>query len=209
MNLYYLQIDAKKFWGGGLGALTIILSLTLSLWWWKEEKQAFEKNLTSPARVADQRVEGFTWQELKAGQKQFEIIADLAEVFNKEQIAVLKQVDHPVQARTYYNKGPVTMFAREIIYNLITKDTEARGDVLVVTSEGATLRTQSLLWKNDLARLQTTDPVTLDKEGLHLTGVGMVADTQLQHVSLGTSGGRIQTTFQGAGQQILPQRKQP
>ncbi len=94
----------------------IILSLCLSLWWWQEEKRAAEKSPAGPpARVADQRVESFTWQELKGGQKQFELIADLAEVFNKEQIAVLKKIEHPVEARTYYDKGPVTLYAREVI----------------------------------------------------------------------------------------------
>lgn len=207
MNLYYLQIDAKKFLGGGgIAILAIVISLSLSFWWWEQEKRAMEKPLTPPTRAADQRVEGFVWQELKDDKKQYEIIADLAEVFVKEQTAVLKQVEKPVEARTYYEQGPVSLFARQITYNLNTKDAEARGDVLVVTEEGSTLRTESIQWKASLGQIQTQDPVVMEREGLHLTGTGMIGDTRLEKVTLF---GRIQTTFKGSGGGIFMKRKQP
>lgn len=206
MNLYYLQIDAKRFLGGGgVAILAITLSLALSFWWLEEEKRAVEKTMAAPARAADQRLEGLVWQELKEGQKQYEIIADVAEVFNKEQIAILKKTDNLVAARTYYEKGPVTLYAREITYNLNTKDAEARGEVAVVAEEGSTLRTDYLEWKANLGQIKTNAPVSLEREGLHLTGTGMVADTHLEHVNLF---GRIQTTFQGSGGQIFGRRKQ-
>lgn len=206
MKLYYLKTDAKK-WIGIIGViiLAVILSWILLVWRGQEEKGNGEKPPTPPSRLADQRVEGFIWQELKDDRLSLEIIADLAEVYNQENIAVLKKITKPVETRTYDQKGKVTLFAREITYNLNTKDGQARGDVLVVADDGTTLRTQSLQWIAIQGKIKTRDPVTLDRQGLHLEGIGLEADTHLQkvnHIEHTT------TTFQGGSTKFFPQRNQ-
>lgn len=164
-----------------------------------------EKPPSAPGRVAEQRVEGFVWQEMKDDQKQYEIIADVAEVFMKEQIAVLKQVDKLVEARTYSDQGMVTLFARQITYNFNTKDAEAQGDVMVVSDEGTVLKTSNLQWLGSLGKIKTKDPVTIDRQGLHLAGTGLEANTHLENIKFF---GRPQTTIQGSGVKLFKKRKE-
>ena len=208
MNLYYLQVNTRNFWVWGIAVISVLaLVLAFNLAWYPEEKREPEKTVSSssPARRADQKVEGFFYQELKENQKQFELMADVAEVYNQEHLAVLKMIEHPVEARSYTDKGPVTLYAREMTYNLLTKDAEARGDVLVVAEEGKnTLSTQSLQWIAILAKVKTKDPVTINREGLHITGTGMEADTNLENVLFY---GRTETTFRGSGAPIFTPRK--
>jgi LPS export ABC transporter protein LptC len=59
---------------------------------------------------------------------------------------------------------------------------EALGNVVVTTDEGVKLTTESLRWDPDINRIVTDDFVTITKNQNVITGYGLEADQQLNHI---------------------------
>jgi LPS export ABC transporter protein LptC len=59
---------------------------------------------------------------------------------------------------------------------------EALGNVVVTTDEGIKLSTQSLRWDPDINKIVTDDFVTITKSQNVITGYGLEADQQLNHI---------------------------
>lgn len=61
-----------------------------------------------------------------------------------------------------------------------TKNLEARGNVVVVSSDSTTLRTEKLYWDNRRQVVHTTEFVRIDSPKEHLQGYGFESDQHLQ-----------------------------
>jgi LPS export ABC transporter protein LptC len=61
-----------------------------------------------------------------------------------------------------------------------TKNLEATGDVLVVSSDSTTLRTERLYWDNKRQVVHTTEFVRIDSPKERLQGYGFESDQHLQ-----------------------------
>jgi LPS export ABC transporter protein LptC len=82
-----------------------------------------------------------------------------------------------------------------------TDDLEARGNVRVVTEDGAILKTEVLFWDHQRARIYTDEPVEIQRGADVLAGVGMEADPGLTRVELKRS---VRGTVKSNPEQLLP-----
>ena len=64
------------------------------------------------------------------------------------------------------------------------KDLKAFGRVRVETDEGSVLTTETLRWDNEERLIETDDPVTIEKGGKVIRGMGLVSDPNLEHITI-------------------------
>lgn len=108
--------------------------------------------------------------EKKKSKKEWELEADLTEIFNTEQTTLLKHVKLKFFPE---NRKVVTVVANEGKFNNETKNMEVSGDVVVSSEEGYSLKTNSLKWTSSKKIIETDDPVEISKEGLNIKGKGL------------------------------------
>ena len=134
--------------------------------------------------VPDAKITGFHLVETKGGAKLWEIWGDLAEVFEKEELARVMKVTQQVTVTLYSGQGKLTSRSDKATLNMRTKDVHLEGNVTATSEVGTSLQTQSLDWSAEDRRLFTQSPVTLVKGGLVSRGVGMEAETDLERARL-------------------------
>jgi LPS export ABC transporter protein LptC len=124
----------------------------------------------------DQEIEAFTLRQSENGELTWELVAELAFVWDDTHQAVAERptVD-------FYENGEhvAVLTADEGTVNLLTNDMEARHGVVVVSEEGAVLKTEMLGWDNRRQRLFTNQVVRYEKGGTTLTGSGFESDPDL------------------------------
>jgi LPS export ABC transporter protein LptC len=124
----------------------------------------------------DQEIEKFTLRQSEGGELTWELVAELAFVWDDTHQAVAQ---HP-RVDFYKNGGHVAVLnAEEGTVNLLTNDMEARTGVVVTSDAGATLKTEVLGWDNRQQRLFTERAVSYEKGGVSLTGSGFESDADL------------------------------
>jgi LPS export ABC transporter protein LptC len=129
-------------------------------------------------------IHGIHMVETKDGTKLWEVRADKAEVFERDGVSVLRQVEAPVEVILYSSQGTLTALAAEAAIQLKTKDLTLRGDVRGRSDRGTDLRTASLHWTAATRLLHTTDEVVLTRGGMVSRGKGMEAETNLERVRI-------------------------
>jgi hypothetical protein len=111
----------------------------------------------------DQEIEKFTLRQSEGGELTWELVAELAFVWDDTHQAVAQ---HP-RVDFYKNGEHVAVLnAEEGTVNLLTNDMEARTGVVVV-------------WDNRQQRLFTERAVSYEKGGISLTGSGFESDADL------------------------------
>ena len=124
----------------------------------------------------DQEIEKFTLRQSEGGELTWELVAELAFIWDDTHQAVAK---HP-RVDFYKNGQHVAVLnALEGTVNLLTNDMEARTGVVVVSDAGATLKTEVLGWDNRQQRLFTERAVSYERGGISLTGSGFESDADL------------------------------
>jgi len=64
------------------------------------------------------------------------------------------------------------------------KEIKVWGDVVITSSDGYRVATNSLLYERERQQITTQDPVTLDGKGVQVKGVGLVVDLKTKKISL-------------------------
>jgi LPS export ABC transporter protein LptC len=77
-----------------------------------------------------------------------------------------------------------TLTAREGVYNSVEEEVHARGDVLVVSDDGARLETEVLSWRKETNRIFTDAFVTITREQNTVSGYGLDTDPQLEDLHI-------------------------
>ena len=129
-------------------------------------------------------IHGIHMVETKDGTKLWEVRADKAEVFERDGVSVLRQLDTPVEVILYSSQGTLTALAEEAAIQLKSKDLTLRGDVRGRSDRGTDLRTASLHWTAATRLLHTADDVVLTRGGMVSAGKGMEAETNLERVRI-------------------------
>lgn len=123
---------------------------------------------------ADAGMEGFVYHQTKDGKVQWEVAAQRAEVFEERHEATL--VD--VQLRLFGQDGEDMMVdADEGLINTETNDFSLRNQetpIVIELANGFTIFTPDLHWIDEKQEIRTSSPVTIQGNGLTITGVGLV-----------------------------------
>ena len=65
-----------------------------------------------------------------------------------------------------------------------SKDIRAEENVIMVSEEGTTLRTERLDWNQKAGLIKTDLPVTVERAQDILTGIGLEADRELKNIKI-------------------------
>lgn len=132
--------------------------------------------------VPDQEFSDFTTVESDSGIVKWVLSAPVARVYNSSKLLV---TDDP-RIEFYNEDGTLAsvLIAKKGEYNQVTHDLTALGSVVVTSSEGYTLETESLIWVEKLEEIHTEDFVRFTKGRDILTGYGFRSDPDLKNVEI-------------------------
>lgn len=141
-----------------------------------------------PPTKADYHIKEVRLQEMGSGNTHWSLVADQAEVFEREGKTLMRKVRITVEEpdRTW----TVTGDEGDLID--ATKDVEVRKNVVLVSSDGVRLETETLRWQAKERRVWTTDPVTIFREGAIVKGRGLDAWMSDERTQVK---GRVRATF--------------
>jgi LPS export ABC transporter protein LptC len=134
----------------------------------------------SPADTADQVLLGMSHYVTQDGVQRARVRADTAYFYSPTQTAALQHVHI-----TFFNAGggeTSTLTAREGTYHWRTGDMEARGNVIVVTTDGRTLRTEELRYSQAQSKVTSDLPFVFDGPNRHVEGEGFTSDPDFKDV---------------------------
>lgn len=152
----------------------IILSLS-SCGKEKHERPTVAGKKSSP----EQAIENFTLTHTSQGEKEWELEADRAEIYKTEGKTIVQKL-----RIKFYDQGKITsiLTAREGKLHSQSGDMEVRGDVVITSEEGTTLKTESLRWDAKREKILTDDWVRQERADTIITGQGLESDPELEKV---------------------------
>jgi len=132
--------------------------------------------------IPDQEFSDFSTVESDSGLVKWKLRAPVARVYNSKKLLV---TDDPV-IDFYDEDGKIasTLTAKKGEFNQQTHDLTALGNVVVTTSEGYKLETESLVWLQELGEIHSEDFVKVTKGSDILTGYGLKTDPSLKNVEI-------------------------
>ncbi|MBI3990870.1 MAG: LPS export ABC transporter periplasmic protein LptC, partial [Candidatus Omnitrophica bacterium] len=126
-----------------------------------------------------QKMQGFSFEGFsEGGKKKWEVAGASAKFLDNK--VELKDVS----GRTYDGERKVNINAKEGYYIQQEELVHLEKDVVVTTSDGATLSTDSLDWSGKNELVTTDKKVIVTKDNIEIEGKSMAGETQLNQVKL-------------------------
>jgi LPS export ABC transporter protein LptC len=145
----------------------------------KDEKVAEKKEEVSKVsnESADMSLEKIRLVEDKHGRKTWELEAKAAQQNNDQNIMILEEIKV-----TYYTEEgrSIVVTGKQGKVHQNSKDMELVGDVKLTSSDGYTLKTNSLSFSHEKKKVTTPDVVEIEGDQMHLVGTGMQVDMEAQ-----------------------------
>lgn len=130
---------------------------------------------------ADQVLIGMTHYVTETGLQRARVRADTAYFFSATQLAEMRNVHI-----TFYDvtgNETSTLTAREGTYHWRTGDMEGRGDVVVVTKDGRTLKSQVMRYSQVRNEVSSDKPFVFEGSGgQHIAGDGFTSDPEFKNL---------------------------
>jgi LPS export ABC transporter protein LptC len=125
--------------------------------------------------------EGFRMVSTRAGETEWEFESQTAQIYEKKHAARARDIKV-----IYWQKGRVvsTLTACHGFLRTDSKDIRAEENVVMVSEEGTTLRTERLDWDQKAGLIKTDLPVTVERAQDILTGIGLEADRELKNIKI-------------------------
>lgn len=167
--------------------IAILISIVLiggvvfgTLWLNLQERKAEEEKERQPKVSEDgasMRMETIRLVEDKQGRKTWELEAKSIHQYQDENVMMLKEV-----RVTFYGKDgrSFVLSGNEGKVYQNSKNIELKGDVVLTSSDGYWLRTQSVAYHHQQKKATTSDPVEIEGEQIRLEGKGMEVDMEAQ-----------------------------
>jgi LPS export ABC transporter protein LptC len=137
---------------------------------------------TRPQNLPTQEVRDFTLRESNTGRPEWILSARYAAVYGQRGVIVAQGV-----AIDFFDKDGNKyshLTAREGEVQQGSNDMEARGNVVVTTTDGVRIQTESLRFLSRQNRIVSDDFVKLERHGDVVTGVGFESDPSLEHFAI-------------------------
>jgi LPS export ABC transporter protein LptC len=122
-----------------------------------------------PAAQADYQIKEIHINETLAGNLRWTLDADQAEVFDRDQKTVMKKV----VIKVFTKDSTWTVTGDEGTLENQTHDVSLEGNVVVTSSDGLTLKTTELAWRNGDRNLLTDAAVEITRAGTTINGRGL------------------------------------
>jgi LPS export ABC transporter protein LptC len=153
----------------------VLVSLWVNLQERKKMLEEAEKVPKISTEGADQRLEKIRFVEEKHGKKTWELEAKAIYQYQGQNILLLEDVKV-----IYYAKDgrSFTLSGDKGKVHQDSKDMELVGNVILTSTDGYRLKTQSMTYQHLSKQVRTPDPVEFEGEQIHLTGKGMLVDME-------------------------------
>ncbi|MFQ5914396.1 MAG: LPS export ABC transporter periplasmic protein LptC [Nitrospinota bacterium] len=119
---------------------------------------------------ADLRIKDVFLTEDKGGAKAWELKAEWARMYRKKNKTIFEDLRVKVYVK---GRRPMHITGEAGEMDNETKDIRIRGNVEIVSEEGYTLRTESLVWHNERREIVTEEAVAMAGKNFRLTGRGL------------------------------------
>jgi len=135
----------------------------------------------SAADSADQVLEGMSHYMTNDGVLRAHVLADTAYMYSPSQTAELRNV----HITFYDTRGAQTstLTSREGTYHWRSGDMEARGSVVVVRTDSATLRTEVIRYSQTKNQVSSDHDFIFDEPTRHIEGEGFTSDPDFKIVT--------------------------
>jgi LPS export ABC transporter protein LptC len=150
----------------------------VSLWANLRARKAWETREKVPkvsTGGADMQLKKIRFVEDKQGQKTWELEAESVNQYQGQNIMVLENVKvtfYAKEGRIIYLTGKQGKVYQD------SKNVDLSGDVVLTSSDGYRLKTDSASYRHSEKIVSTGDPVEIDGEQIRLTGKGMLVDVE-------------------------------
>jgi LPS export ABC transporter protein LptC len=130
--------------------------------------------------AADLTLEDIHYVETKGKKKEWEIRAKSGQHFREADYTTLEDL-----AVTFYGEeGRVITLKGNKGSMKERKEIKVWGDVVITSSDGYRVTTNSLLYDGAKQQITTEDPVMLEGKGVEVRGVGLVVDLKTKKISI-------------------------
>jgi LPS export ABC transporter protein LptC len=136
---------------------------------WRVMARRTPATVQQPAPQAEYQIKEVHINETLDGNLRWSLNADQAEVYEKKDITLMRNVVIQVFSRD----GDWTVTSDEGTLNNAPRDVALTGNVVIRASDGLEMRTGTLAWHNERRALQTDDAVEIRREGTTITGRGL------------------------------------
>ncbi len=153
----------------------VLISLWINLQERKKVLEEAEKGPSVSTEGADQRLEKIHFVEEKQGKKIWELEAKTIYQYQEENLLLLEEVKVIYYARD--GRSFTLTGDRGKVYQ-DSKNMELTGNVLLTSTDGYRLKTQSLSYNHSTKQARTPDPIEFEGEEIRLTGKGMLIDME-------------------------------
>jgi LPS export ABC transporter protein LptC len=150
----------------------------VSLWANLRARKAWETREKVPkvsTGGADMQLKKIRFVEDKQGQKTWELEAESVNQYQEQNMMVLENVKvtfYAKEGRIIYLTGKQGKVYQD------SKNIDLSGDVVLTSSDGYQLKTDSASYRHSEKIVSTGDPVEIDGEQIRLTGKGMLVDVE-------------------------------
>jgi LPS export ABC transporter protein LptC len=140
--------------------------------------------------TADLSLEEIHYVETKGDKKEWELRAKSGQHFRQEDYTTLQDLT----VTFYAEEGRIITLKGDEGSMKGRKEIEVRGNVVITSSDGYRVTTDSLRYEAEQQRIFTDDPITLQGKGLQVKGVGVVVDLKTQKLRILR---KVQTVLEG------------
>ena len=134
------------------------------------------------ANLPSQEVTDFTLRESDTGRPEWILGAKYAATYSNRGLIVARDVS--IDFYDSAGKKYSHLTAREGTVQQPSNDMEARGNVIVTTTDGVRIATESLRFLNRQGKIVSDDFVRLERHGDVVTGIGFESDPSLDHFAI-------------------------
>ena len=153
-------------------------AVTASLWMNLRERKVAEREKEAQEIVrkdANMHLDTIQLVEDKHGRRTWELEAKSVEQYGQKNVMMLENVKvtyYTDDGKTFVVSGNKGKFYQD------SKNMELAGDVVLHTSDGYRLETESVTYDHAQKKVTTPDPVEIEGDQFHLEGRGMLVDME-------------------------------
>jgi LPS export ABC transporter protein LptC len=140
--------------------------------------------LTEPAGKADTKLSQFSFVQTRQGERDWELKAEKAELFEKEQkanlerVAVTMQTPEGLELKFDGDEGTIDTFKKD--FSLRKKD----GLMVIQLSNGYTIKTSGINWFNDQRKMMTEGAAHISGPQVEIDGKELKVAVENQEVTV-------------------------
>jgi LPS export ABC transporter protein LptC len=174
----------------GMGAVLSILAGYLLFGGHGEEEEIIPEVKKEANTAADLTLQDIHYVETKGKKKEWELRAKSGQHFREADFTTLEDL-----AVTFYgDQGRIITLKGNKGSMKEKKEIKVWGDVVITSSDGYRVATNSLRYDREQQQITTEDPVMLEGKGVEVTGVGLVVDLKTKKISILR---KVQTVIKG------------